>query len=195
MVITVDGCAASGKSSLARKLANKLGCEHLDAGMMFRAVALAVIEKLDRVEVEFKDAKVFLNGENVTERVRERDVTNFVSDIGGDPSFRDMVYSLQRDKASKGCVVASGRDTGSAVFPHADYKFFVDADLDVRAFRRYQDFQGNLTLEEVKKGIEERDEKDLHYGSLIKPEDAIEVDNSKDSVEDVVNKMLSYIKS
>lgn len=193
MIITVDGFAASGKSSLARELAKHLGFEHVDAGMMFRAAALSVMKELDKTDIKFVDSKVFLNGEDVTGRVREEDVTNFVSDIGGSERFRALVYSLERAKADKN-VVFSGRDTGTKVFPDADIKFFVEADIDIRAQRRFQDYKGTMTLDVIKQDLIARDNKDLKYGSLIKPKDAIVIDNSYVKLEDNLIIMLKFVE-
>ena len=136
MIITVDGYAASGKSSLAREVAKKLGFKHLDAGMLFRAVAYAKLKKIEQLDINFEDGKVYLNGEDISDEVRSRDVTDFVSVVGGSEEFRDLVYSIERRAAESYDLVASGRDTGTAVFPDAELKFFVKADLDVRAQRR-----------------------------------------------------------
>lgn len=192
MIITVDGYAASGKSSLAKEIAKRLNCNYLDAGMMFRAVALAVMTKEKDIDIDFVNSSIYLNGKDVSSRVRDEDVTKFVAEIGGDEHFRDLVYSLEKKKAT-GCIVASGRDTGTAVFPNANIKFFVEATLDVRAERRFRDYGKEIPLEEIKENLRARDKKDIEYGSLVKPNNAYVIDNSKDSFENVVTKMMDII--
>lgn len=195
MIITVDGPSATGKSSIAKEIAKRLGYRHLDVGMMFRAVALAEMQGIKDIDVSFVDGKIFLNEKDVSDEVRSREVTNFAIQVGGDDKFKNLVYRNERKMAEKGSLVVSGRDSGSSVFPEADFKFFVEVDLDVRAKRREEDYKGKYSFDEIKSRLIERDKKDLENGTIIKPKNVVVIDNSKDSIEDIVDGMIKIIQS
>lgn len=205
MVVTVDGYAGSGKSTIAKALAKKLNFSHIDVGMLFRAISLYILETKKSfnevphdLDLQFKDGLIFLNGKDVSVEARGGSVLEKVSEIGGDDNFRNLVYNIEREQAKKGSIVVSGRDTGTAVFPNADYKFFVKASIDVRAKRRALDFESRgdkIDLEKIKTSIANRDRDDEKYGNLVIPKDGVILDNSEGSVEEKVLEILSYIKT
>lgn len=216
-LVAIDGPAGSGKGTIAELLSEKLNFIHIDTGAMYRCITLYVlnnnidkdnkteiIKALDKIEVDqiLKDGKkVFLlNGEDVTDFIRTERVNKIISDISSIHEVREKLLVLQRNIAKGKNVIMEGRDIGTTVFPNADVKIYLDADLDVRVERRYKEFieKGiETTLEEVKKTIIQRDYKDIHreYGALKKAEDAIEVDSTKMSIDEVVNKVIEIIKT
>ncbi len=210
LVITVDGPAASGKSSASRIVAERLGMEHVDVGIVFRLITLHLMDrgfKFDKspetllkneIEVEFKDSKFFLNGKNVSTRIRDKDVSLNAAKMGANNFMKEKVYEIERNIAKKGeSVIFSGRDTGAIVFPDADLKFYINASIEKRARRRHSDYRklmNNVTLDEVYTIILKRDEYDIKRGSLIKPENAITIDNSGDTLEKAVLGMEEEIK-
>lgn len=209
MIITIDGYSGSGKSTLARILAEKLDYTHIDAGMLFRAITLSLMRKgfdfhndqIDNCDasdfdLSFDRGRVYLGEEDVTDGVKDPAVTANVSIIGASESFRDLVYCIQQKVAQNRNYVFSGRDTGTAVFPKAELKFFVMADLTTRAERRLRQYLRmgvDTNLENVKADLAKRDEYDLAEKSLIRPEDSFEIDNTK-SIEEVVDFMFAKAK-
>ncbi len=214
MIIAIDGPAGVGKGEVSDLLAKKLNFYRLDTGDTYRALALAVIEnnikinETDKIVLLLKTLKidinefgeVFLNGRNVTNRLKDNDVNDIVSDISSIIEVRHILTELQRFLAKNKNVVTDGRDTTTQVFKDAKYKFYLDANMDTRVKRRYnQNIEHgiNTTLDEVIDNISKRDYNDLHkkVGKLIQAEDAIYIDSSYMTKEEVVNKMLEYIGS
>ena len=217
MVIAIDGPAGAGKSTVAKKLANIFNLSYLDTGAMYRALTFkAIIEKINleddiqlialaqRTSVDLVDSKdglkVLLDGRNVNEEIRSVEVTNNTFYIARVSGVRKIMVGWQRDIAARKGVVAEGRDIGTVVFPGATYKFYLDANIEERTQRRYKELiekgktidAKNLLVE-----LKERDHKDStrKVGPLKKAEDAIFIDTTHLSVDQVVDKMLKYIKS
>ena len=217
-VITIDGPAASGKSTAARLLAKKLGAVFLDTGAMYRAVTLAamqsgvdlendelVAEVLDKNCFSFEADKdimiVSINGRYVTEQLRDIEVTANAKYISASKKVRQRLVKMQREFAENhGIIVTEGRDQGTIAFPDADVKFFLTAELDERARRRQADLSAkgiNESFESVKKAIEERDKSDRSriVGPLKPADDAITIDTTGLSIEQMIDKLLEIIKS
>lgn len=217
MVITIDGPAASGKSTAARMLARKLGAGFLDTGAMYRAVTLAAMqaevdmtdqEKLlgvmKKSEFQFylRDGKmvVCINGIDVTEQIRQPQITANARYIASSPKAREKLVQMQRQFASgRQKIVTEGRDQGTVAFSDADIKFYLTADSIERARRRQAELRakgGDQSLEQIQKAIEERDKSDENrtVGPLRPAEDAIVVDTTDLSIEEVVEKLLSCVK-
>ena len=217
-VITIDGPAGSGKSTIARLIADRLGFSFLDTGAMYRAITYALMSNntdfddtpaikstLENNEFSFQDTgsllAASLNGEDITARLRQTDVTRNVSKIASIDFVRDKLVELQRDFArNTGCTVTEGRDQGTVVFPDAVAKFFLTADSIERAKRRYKELKDGgieVDFEQLKKDIQKRDESDTSrkIAPLRKAEDAIEIDTTNLDIEGVVAKILQILKS
>ena len=222
LIIAIDGYSSTGKSSMSKIIAKNLGYTHIDSGAMYRAVTLyafqhqyivdnkideqALITNLSDIKIEFQQDPTtqknltFLNGENVEADIRRMEVSKMVSPISEIPAVRDYCVALQQKMGEKGGIVMDGRDIGTTVFPHADIKIFVTASPEVRARRRFLEYQQqgkNIPLDEVLKNVNERDYIDSHraYSPLRKADDAIEVDNSNMNLEETVNKVMEIINS
>ncbi|SKC58914.1 cytidylate kinase [[Eubacterium] yurii] len=213
MIIAFDGPAGSGKSTIAKIISEKLGITYLDTGAMYRAVTLYFLENnvdfndesqveinLEKIELEFINDKLYLNNKDVSVQIREKNVNDNVSFVSAIRIVREKMVDLQRKMSGKKSVVLDGRDIGTVVFPNADYKFYVTASVDVRARRRYEEELqkgiSNLSFDEVKKSMENRDyiDSNREVTPLRKADDAIEIDTSDMSIEEVLEKILSYIK-
>lgn len=216
MIVTIDGPAGSGKSTISKMLAKELGATFLDTGAMYRAVTLAAIA--DDVNLEDEDAlfgileskefefnthngrmEVKINGIDATEGIRRPDITVNVKYIAKAAKIRQKLVDMQRKFAEKHeKIVTEGRDQGTVAFPNADYKFFLIADVEERARRRHAEFTEkglNIDLDVLEKDIRKRDESDTtrKNGPLIKSGDAIEIDSTKLDAEAVVKKILEHI--
>ncbi|MBN1300036.1 MAG: (d)CMP kinase [Melioribacteraceae bacterium] len=215
IIVAIDGPAASGKSTAAKELANRLGYVYMDTGAMYRAITYLaqkngiadvtdkVIEMTRGLDIvlNFENGltRVFVGNEEVTEFIRTPEVSAKVSEISRIPEVRTELVKTQRRMADRKSIVAEGRDITTVVFPNADVKIFMTADLDVRSDRRYKEFieKGmNVTLPDVKENLSKRDEIDSHrqVSPLKKAEDAIELDTTDLTVEEELQKITALIK-
>ena len=217
VIITIDGPAGSGKSTTARKLAARLGIPYLDTGAMYRVVTLAARDSgVNLTDEQALTAlaeagnytldlgptylRVTLDGVDVTEELRSMWVNENVRHIAASPGVRKVLIRDQRALAARlGSLVTEGRDQGSEVFPAADMKFFLDADLAKRAERRYHELVAegeDVTLEVVRRNLEGRDQSDTQrsVAPLKKPEGAIEIDTSACSLAEVLEQILSHLR-
>ncbi|SHJ55252.1 cytidylate kinase [Geosporobacter subterraneus DSM 17957] len=210
--IAIDGPAGAGKSTIAKIIAKVKKLTYIDTGAMYRAVTLKCIqEQVDlqdhrQVEAVLMDTKIeligdsiFLNGTNVSEEIRRSEVNKWVSEVAKLSAVRKKMVEMQRAIADSQSVVMDGRDIGTFVLPHAAYKFFLTASIEERAKRRFEEQQQkgfSTSLAEVKSEIENRDridtERDL--APLTQARDAILIDTTGLSIEEVVDKILSYIQ-
>ena len=215
MIITIDGPAGSGKTTVAGALAEKLGLAHLDTGATYRAVTLrALREKIDmedslalvevarRAEIGFSsDGRVLLDGLDVSAEIRSGEVTENIHYLADSAQVRELMVSLQRRIGRElGGFVTEGRDQGSVVFPDADVKFFLTASAEVRARRRHKeilDSGGKVEYECLLEDIVRRDGYDLgrSVGPLVKPSGAVEIDTSGMSVREVIDKLLKGVEA
>ncbi len=216
-IIAIDGPAASGKSTTAKLLAKKLEYIYIDSGAMYRACALDALQKriefnnskvlhemLENVDIQIKyhekGNRIFLNGADVSERIREADITKLSSEIAKIKMVRKRMVELQRKIGENGGVIMDGRDIGSVVFPDADFKFYMDADVKTRAKRRWLEAEEKgeeLVLEEVEKELIWRDKNDStrKIAPLKKLPDATIVDTSKMSIPEQVSFLMESIKN
>ena len=214
--IALDGPSGSGKSTIAKKISNKLNILYLDTGAMYRATALKAlklgIDTFDEkgvltfindinLEIKYIDGtqRTFLDGEDVSEKIREPHVSMAASNISSLKCVRLKMVDMQRKIAGDMSCVLDGRDIGSYVLPNAQYKFYITASVDVRADRRYKELtlKGHtVDYEELKKEIEQRDfnDKNRDFAPLVQASDAILIDTSFMNIEQVVNKVLSYLE-
>uniref|UniRef100_UPI004056C335 (d)CMP kinase n=1 Tax=Agathobacter sp. TaxID=2021311 RepID=UPI004056C335 len=215
--IAIDGPAGAGKSTIARQLAKELGYVYVDTGAMYRAMAYYFLtnriqaddieaiskacEEVD-VSISYEDGvqMVWLNGENVSGKIRNEEVGNMASATSVYPVVRTKLVELQQKLAAKTDVIMDGRDIGTVVLPDADVKIYMTADSGVRAKRRFDELAAKgmeCNLEEIEKDIIERDYRDMNRETspLKKAEDAVELDTSNLDISSVVNAMKEIIKN
>jgi cytidylate kinase len=205
ITIAIDGFSSTGKSTLAKQLANHLGYVYVDTGAMYRAITLFAMQKeyigsdffdkeelissLSSIQLQFKFnadlgfAEMFLNNVNVEKEIRTIEVSSFVSKVAEISEVRAKLVEQQKEMGKNKGIVMDGRDIGTVVFPEAELKIFMTASATTRAKRRYDELVqkgDNVSFEEVFKNVEERDYIDTHRDNspLIRAEDAIEIDNS-----------------
>lgn len=214
-VIAIDGPAGSGKSTVAKAVARELDWDYIDTGAMYRCLCLKAIrndispqdeetlvsllsDTEMRMTFEDGELRVYMDGEDVSEAIRNNEVSKHVSEVAALSGVRDRLVSKQRDMGKEGGVVMDGRDIGTVVFPDAKYKFYLEASLEIRAKRRYtqlkqqdQDVELDSVVEEIKK----RDETDRRRSSgPLKPaEDARRIDTSNLTVDEVVGRLLQSV--
>jgi len=213
MIIVIDGPAGSGKSSTARAVADQLNIEYIDSGALYRTATLLYLEVnrdqqmffrlLDQKQISFhyqeQQFHVAVDDSSVSSDIRTSEVDDWVSEVAAMPRVRAFVNNLMRKVVLSGQYIAEGRDLGTAVFPDAELKFYMSADLKERARRRYKerkDGNPDLTLEEVKENIAERDRKDSKREAdpLKKATDAIEIDTTNLTFDQQVNQICSEVK-
>ncbi len=214
MIIAIDGPAGSGKSTIAKELAKKLGILYVDSGAMFRAITYsliqnsieltnaAVLEHLHTIsitlEIQNGSQETFLNGTNVSVEIRTKEVTLLVSLVSALPSVREWILVQQRIFAENNDLIMDGRDIGTVVFPNATYKFFLTASLEERAKRRTVEMNQKgleVQMEMIQQEIEKRDALDSSrsLAPLQKASDAIEIDTTSLSIEEVSAIILSIV--
>ena len=215
MIIAIDGPSGAGKSTLGRMLARELGLLYIDTGSMYRAAALAVLESsvnadddlavgslASRVDInltgDFDSLRVTLDGHDVTERIRDEDVTNTSSIISTIPAVRRAMVRRQRE-LGRGGAVLNGRDIGTVVFPDADVKFFLTASLEERAERRLTEEREHnpaATYEQTLADITERDRRDTTRADspLVAAKDAILIDSTGRPIEQVFRQMMAEVR-
>jgi len=211
-IVAIDGPAGSGKGTVAKILADKCNLVYIDTGAMYRAIAYATLQKnieiadedkivelAKTVKIEFINGKTYLDGVDISKDIRTMEVTKIVSQISSIVKLREILVDLQRKMAGSNDVVMEGRDITTVVFPNADYKFYLDASVHIRAERRYKENieKGmNVSLEEIIDNIKLRDYNDMHkeVGSLTRTDDAIYIDSSDMTIDEVVQKMKDIIE-
>lgn len=211
MIVTIDGPAGAGKSSVSRMLAERIGFQYLDTGAMYRAVTWyvmqqqvdpsesdAVDELARQMEIKFHDDKVWVNGQDVSLAIRSPQVTAMVSEIADHPGVRETMVALQRGLARRGDYVCEGRDQGTVAFPNADCKIFLTASPSERAQRRYLQLVEDgvpADLEEILATQTVRDQRDeaRPVGKLVKAPGSIEVTTDGMNFNEVVDQLESIV--
>jgi cytidylate kinase len=221
IIIAIDGYSSTGKSTVAKQLAKHLGYVYIDSGAMYRAVtyfamtkglidakhfdADEIISKLDDIKIRFvfnSDlgfAEVYLNNVNVEREIRSMEVSNLVSKVSAIPEVRKQLVKQQHAMGEEKGIVMDGRDIGTVVFPNAELKIFMTASAETRATRRYNELKAkgdNVSFEAVLKNVQERDYLDSTRADspLYKADDAIEIDNSKMTMEEQLQTVLGLVK-
>ncbi len=218
-VIAIDGFSSTGKSSISKIIAKKLGLIHMDTGALYRGITFYAIQNclnpdktidisklissLTDMKLEFQNVdgelQLFLNGKNIDKEIRFPQVSDYVSQVAKEADVRNFLLKTQRDIASKGGIIMDGRDIGTVVLPDADYKFFMTASQDERARRRFLELQaaGEKTdIETVKQNLISRDKIDSEreLSPLKQADDAVLIDNTNINKEETIALILSYIK-
>jgi cytidylate kinase len=215
LLITIDGPAGAGKTSVSRALADRLGYRYIDTGALYRGVALAAQRRgtdpenaddlkrlcndLDLTFVRDKEGLALnLNGENISDYIRTPEITMMASAVSAKPLVREFLLDVQKKLGEQKAAVFEGRDMGTVVFPDADVKFFLDASAHTRARRRYEEQKSKScqSLDEVERDIQRRDRNDSTRDvAPLKPaEDAIIIDSTEINVDEVVDLMVSHIR-
>lgn len=209
MVIAIDGPAGTGKSTIASIIAEKLKVVFLNSGSFYRALTLALLDSSVDLQseadvvafckkqlLEYKNSHLFLNGEDVESHLHDDRVSANVAQLSAIVEIRHLVNQRMREITASLSIVCEGRDMTTVVFPNADYKFYLDASLDVQAERRFNQGVSNLSLEEIKESIRKRDEidKNKKEGALKIAQDAVYIDTSNLTIEEVCAIMLKHIQ-
>ena len=214
MIVAIDGTAGSGKSTTAKGVAEKLGFLYLDTGAMYRAATAAVLSAsidsddesavsdcVETIEIDFDESVrlIFLNGMDISQTIRGREVTQNVSAVSAYPQVRKRMVAMQREIAGYCDFVVEGRDIGTVVFPNADFKCFIVASIEERAKRRQKDLAGlgiEQTVNDIVKNLKRRDALDSsrEVSPLTKSEDAVEVDTTSMTIEQQIDLIVTHVR-
>ena len=215
LIITIDGPSGAGKTTVSKLLAHRLGYRYIDTGALYRGVALEAMSAglnpdddagleniLSSLKMKFvsvdKGLRLISNDSDITDKIRTPEISMFASAASARPVVRNFLLDLQRDLGRKKGVVFEGRDMGTVVFPDADVKFYLDASHKTRSLRRYQELKSETsqTLHDVEKDIKRRDKNDSarNLAPLRPAEDAVIIDSTQLSAQDVVDRMLNVIE-
>lgn len=218
LIITIDGWSSCGKSTLAKQLAGELGYIYIDSGAMYRAITLyflrnhidwtnkaEVVKALKEIKITFEynpksdKSEIYLNGENVEYVIRDLVIAEKVSDVASLEEVRTFAVAQQQKLGKKKGIVMDGRDIGTTVFPHADLKIFMTADIAIRVERRFKEMfekNPNVSIEEVKNNLEMRDyiDSNREISPLRKAEDAVVLDNTNLTIDQQLNFALKLVK-
>lgn len=212
LVIAIDGPSGAGKSTIAKLIAKKLNIVYIDTGAMYRALTykllmnkidfsdLQKVKKiLNKTHIDFKNNHIYLDEAIVDDEIRTNIINRNVSNVAKIKDVRLKLVEIQREIAKNKSVIMDGRDIGSHVLPNADFKFYLSATPEERGKRRYKELTKNnndISLENVIKDMKERDKIDStrEISPLIKTEDAMEIDTTNKSIDEVVNFIISYVK-
>lgn len=225
IIIAIDGYSSTGKSTIAKRVANTLQYLYIDTGAMYRAVTFLALKRgfisegkqtltidKDSLLIALKQSiirfehnselgvsEIYLNGQNIEKEIRGLSVASYVSEVAKIPEVRAYLVALQREMGREKGVVMDGRDIGTVVFPEAELKIFMTASEEIRAQRRFLELQQKgevTTYEEVLQNIQKRDYEDTHRkeSPLQKALEAIEIDNSSTTIEEVVHKIVSLVR-
>lgn len=212
-IVAIDGPAGAGKSTIAKRLAQRIGADYIDTGAMYRAVALKLLRTgtdyndpealqtmLDAMDVDFSQGETILDGEDVSGLIRTPEISALASPSSGVPAVRYKLTALQQAMGKRKSIVMDGRDIGTVVFPDADFKFFLTASADERARRRTEEMRAKgqeADFETIRADIIQRDYQDSHraFRPLQKAEDAVEIDSTDMSIDSVVDTMMAFIEA
>lgn len=213
-IVAIDGPAGSGKGTIAKIIAEKCNLLYIDTGVTYRCITLKmlennidikeedeIIEIAKNIDIKFtKEGKTFLDGIDVTDKIRSKEVTKIVSFVSNIIKVRELMVELQRKMADNFDVIMEGRDITTIVLPNANYKFYLDASIEERAKRRFiqnQEKNIDMSYEEILENIASRDYNDMNkrVGALIRTDEQIYIDTTNLTIDEVVEKMIKVIGS
>lgn len=211
LLITIDGPAGAGKTTVSKLLARELGYRYLDTGALYRAVAYEALaanvsatddhglsEVCGALRLSIEDNRLISNGKDISDRIRSPEITMLASAVSARPVVRQVLFDIQREMGRNRGLVAEGRDMGTVVFPEADFKFFLDATVHQRALRRYAQYsqENGQTLKQIEQDIRRRDESDSHreIAPLIPANEAVIIDSTVMTARQVVALMMAHIR-
>jgi cytidylate kinase len=212
MIIAIDGPAGAGKSTIAKKLSKKMGYMYLDTGAIYRTITLDFCNRnidienkkmlkdyLLNIDMKYTVDHIYLNGKIVDDDIRTESISQKTSQYSSKSEIRAFAVEMQRNISLNENIVLEGRDIGTVVFPNADYKFYLTANEEIRGQRRYKDMLDkgmDTSLKKIINSIKERDfnDKNREISPLVKAKDAIEIDTTSMTIEEVVEKIISCIK-
>lgn len=205
MVIAIDGLSINGKTTLANRIAQKLDYKCFNTGAVYRCYALYImnnnldlneieklIKRLKLINISFREKRIILNGDDVTDNIYTNEISIFSTEIATIPEIHKIVNQYQKKFIKNNDTVMEGRDIGTRIAPKAEYKFYLYANLEVRAKRLQK--SKDISFEKALETINQLDEMDINDKLFIKPKDAIEIDTSNMSIDEVFNLIMSYIK-
>jgi cytidylate kinase len=210
IIIALDGPAGAGKSTIAKIVAQKLGLEYIDSGAFYRAITKIILdsnikiddynkieELLQKINIKFDNGRIYINDIDLTDSIRGKEVTLNVSPVSSIIAVRKKVNKALNQYANNKSIIMDGRDIGTVVFPNATYKFYLDASVEIRAIRRFKEKTLDMSLEDIKEAIIKRDENDKNkeFGALKIADDAVYIDTSDYSIEQVVSIIIDKIKN
>ena len=209
IIIAIDGPAGAGKSSIAKIIAKKINIEYVDSGAIYRGITKKMLDSnikiedyakirdlIENIKIALDNGNVIINDEDVTPFLRTKEVTELVSPVSNNIPIRIRVNSFLNEYAKNKSIIMDGRDIGTVVFPDADYKIYMDASVETRAKRRFDEKATDMSLEGIKNSIEKRDlnDKTKPFGALKIADDAIYLDTTNLSIDEVVDNILKIIK-
>ena len=207
MIIAIDGLGVNGKSTLAKMLANNLNLKYFNTGSIYRCIALEiinnnldihnienVIKHLKHINIDFEGEKVFLDGINVTKQIRTETISVKSTEWATIPAIKELVRKIQKEYINQNDVVIEGRDICTRIAPNADFKFYLYSNFETRVNRLYNSNK-SIDIETIRSNLTIRDKLDIEGKNFIKPKDAVEIDTTNLSINDVYNIMLEKINN
>ena len=205
MVITIDGLGVNVKSTLAKRISNKLNFKNFNTGAIYRCIALQIIEnkldinKIEQVlnyirgmEVDFESDKIYLNKRDVTTKIRTEQISVFSTKWATIPKIKEFVRSFQKDFIEKNDTVMEGRDIGTRIAPSAEVKFYLYSDFETRVKRLWNQNK-KINIEEIRENLKIRDDLEINGGNFVKPKDDIEIDSTNYTLDEVYQIMINEI--
>ncbi len=205
MVITIDGLSANGKSSLAKIISDSIKFKYFNTGAIYRCIALHIIENRLRIEeidriipiisklkIDFENDKIYLNNIDVTNRIKTEEISIYSNKWATIPAIKEVVRKIQKEFIKENNTIMEGRDIGTRIAPNADLKFYLYSEFETRVNRLFN-MKKCIDINEIRKNLKEIDDVDINGGNFVKPQNAIEIDTTNYSINEVYEKMMKEI--